>query len=100
MGAANPPISICTPPMVLATLPAESSVNPAAVAGPMACCESLAKRVMISPGEIGPVAKLAALVNLDTVGSGAVTVRLTAIVVVPGAPPEPATVTVPVYGVG
>src|ERR1035438_6323999 len=41
--------------MEVETLPVESSVRPAAVAGPMGWVESLAKRVMISPGETEPV---------------------------------------------
>ena len=51
---------------------------------------------MISPAEIGPVLKLAALVTREMVGSGAVTVRVTVVVVLPVAPPAPATTIVPV----
>src|ERR1035437_3344826 len=99
MGQANPLISTWTPPRVVATLPVESRTGKAtAVAGPMGCVGSLAKRVMISPGAMEPVAKLAALVTLEmvgSVGSGVVTFSITLTVVVPDAPAAPATSMVP-----
>src|ERR1017187_1917744 len=52
MGQLYPLTVTCTPPMVVETLPVESSVRPAGVAGPMGCVGSLAKRVMISPAPI------------------------------------------------
>src|SRR5580658_4718883 len=53
--------------------------------------------VMISPGEIGSLRKLAAFTTVVMVGSGTVTVRVTLIVELPVAPEPPATVMVPVY---
>ena len=80
-----------TPPSVVGNW-----VDPAGavwiVPGPMATPKS----VMISPAEMPPVLKLAALVTRLMVGSGAVTVRLTETVVEPVAPPEPAMTIVPV----
>src|SRR5215831_1934809 len=73
---------------------------PVTVAGTPVCGPNpVPKMAMISPAEMDPVLKLAAFVTFTIVGSGALTVRLTLIVVEPGAPPEPATTIVPVYGV-
>ena len=56
MGQLYPCTVTCTPPIEVATLPLISSVSKAGVAGPMGCAGSLAKSVMISPGEIALVA--------------------------------------------
>ena len=86
--------STCTPPIVVASLPVDGSVvADAAAAGPMA----VPKMVIISPGEIAPLMKLAAFTTLLMVGSGAVTVKFTLMLVEPIAMPEPATRMVPVY---
>ena len=86
--------STCTPPMVVASLPVEGSMAAyAAVAGPMA----VPKMVTISPGETAPLRKLAAFTTLLMVGSGAVTVRVTLMLVEPVAVPVPLTRMVPMY---
>ena len=54
----------------------------------------------ISPGDMAPLAPLAALVTPVMVGRGAVTLRVTLTMVVPVAGLVPATVMVPVYGPG
>src|ERR1039458_6468761 len=94
MGAAVPLKNTCTPPMVVASLPVEgSTVAYAAAAGPMA----VPNRVTISPGEIAPLMKLAAFTTLLMVGSGAVTVRVTLMLVEPVAVPAPLTRIAPLY---
>src|ERR1039458_5396354 len=94
MGAGVPLNSACTPPMVVNSLPFEGSMDAyAAVAGPMA----VPNRVTISPGEIAPLMKLAAFTTLLMVGSGAVTVRVTLMLVEPVAVPAPLTRIAPLY---
>ena len=68
-------------------------VRLAGVAGPM----FVPPMVMISPGEIGSLRKLAAFTTAVMVGSGTVTVRVTGIVELPVAPDAPATTMLPVY---
>src|SRR5579871_3956593 len=93
MGAANPLISTCTPPSVVASLPVESNwALVIGVAGPML----VPKIVMISPGAIAVLLPLAALITFVIVGSGGVMVKVTLMVAVPVAPPLPEMVTVPV----
>ncbi len=88
--------STCTPPREVDTLPLWSSVRPVAVAGPMGLVDG-AKIEMISPGAKVPLAPLAALITLLTVGSGAVTLSVTLMVDVPVVLPLPLTVIVPLY---
>ena len=57
--------------------------------------EGLAKMEIISPGETGPVTKLAALVTRAMEGDGAVTVNDTLTMVVPVARPMPEMTMVP-----
>src|ERR1017187_73664 len=58
---------------------------------------ALAKIEMSSPGDTAPVAKLAALVTLVMVGTGAETANVTLTMVVPVACPVPAMVIEPLY---
>src|SRR5260370_37504638 len=88
----------CTPPMVVGTLVHGGGhvvpLSETAVAGPMEA-EGFAKMEIISPGETGPVTKLAALVTRAMAGAGAITVNDTLTLVVPAAWPMPDMTMVP-----
>ena len=89
-----------TPPIVVGMLVHRighvAALNDKAVAGPIGN-EGLPKMDMTSPGETGPVMKLAALVSRLIAGTGAATFNVTFTFVVPVATPVPAIVMAPEY---